>query len=219
MKPTGRVMTSQPNQTGKPAEEQINPTLKLVLEIGPIILFILSYNFGDRLIEAFNLGEPFSRPIFLATAVIMVATLISIAVSWSVTRTLPAMPIVTAVVVSIFGGLTLYLQDDTFIKLKPTIINTLFGVTLIAGMLMGRSFLKVVMGPAFELDQEGWNKLTWRWGFFFLFLAVVNEVVWRNFSEAFWVGFKFWGMTGLTMAFVACQLPMMMKHSPNQQED
>ena len=219
MTQTGPLMTSQPDQHDPAEEKKINPTLKLGLEMGPIILFILSYNFGDRLIEAFNLGEPFTKPIFLATTVIMLATLISIVVSWSVTQNLPAMPIVTAVVVSIFGGLTLYLQDDTFIKLKPTIINTLFGVTLISGMLMGRSFLKVVMGPAFELDQEGWNKLTWRWGFFFLFLAVVNEIVWRNFSEAFWVGFKFWGITGLTMAFVASQLPMMMKHATAEPED
>ena len=212
-------MTGQPEDTNTPVENQINPTLKMVLELGPIVLFVLSYNFGDRLIAAFDLGEPFSRPIFLATAVIMVSTLVAIAVSWNITRTLPAMPIVTAVVVSIFGGLTLYLQDDTFIKLKPTIINTLFGVTLIAGMLMGRSFLKIVMGPAFQLDEAGWNKLTWRWGFFFLVLAVVNEIVWRNFSEAFWVGFKFWGMTGLTMAFVASQLPMMMQHALEEESD
>lgn len=199
------------------SEKQINPTLKLVLEMGPIVLFVLSYNFGDRLIDALGLGEPFSRPIFLATAVIMVSTLIAIAISWGITRTLPAMPIVTAVVVSIFGGLTLYLQDDTFIKMKPTIVNTLFGVTLIAGMLFGRSFLRVVMGPAFQLDDDGWNKLTWRWGFFFLFLAVVNEIIWRNFSESFWVGFKFWGMTGLTMAFVATQIPLMMQHSTEEE--
>ncbi|NKB52287.1 MAG: septation protein A [Rhizobiaceae bacterium] len=212
-------MTPQPDPESPSEENPINPTLKLTLEMGPIILFVLSYNFGDRLISFFNLSDPFTKPIFLATAVIMVATLIAIAISWSVTRTLPAMPIVTAVVVSIFGGLTLYLQDDTFIKLKPTIINTLFGVTLISGMLMGKSFLKTVMGQAFQLDQEGWNKLTWRWGFFFLALAVVNEIVWRNFSEGFWVGFKFWGMTGLTMAFVASQLPMMMKHSTEPDED
>ena len=219
MTQTGPLMTPQPDQHDASQEKQINPTLKLFLEVGPIVLFVLSYNFGDRLIDAFDLGDPFTKPIFLAIAVIMVSTLVAIAISWSITRTLPVMPIVTAVVVSIFGGLTLYLQDDTFIKLKPTIINTLFGVTLIAGMLLGRSFLKVVMGPAFELDQEGWNKLTWRWGFFFLFLALVNEIVWRNFSEAFWVSFKFWGMTGLTMAFVASQLPMMMKHSTADQED
>ena len=211
-------MTLQPETNSDNSKEPINPGLKLALEIGPVVLFVLSYNFGDRLIEAFNLQEPFTKPIFVATAVIMVSTLISIAISWSVTRTLPAMPIVTAVVVSIFGGLTLYLQDDVFIKLKPTIVNTLFGVTLLVGMLMGRSFLKLVMGSAFQMDQEGWNKLTWRWGFFFLFLAVVNEIVWRNFSESFWVGFKFWGMTGLTMAFVASQLPMMMRHSTEDQD-
>ena len=200
-------------ETDSKSKEQINPALKMALEIGPVILFVLSYNFGDRLIDLFDLQEPFSKPIFLATAVIMVSTLIAIAVSWTITRTLPAMPIVTAVVVSIFGGLTLYLQDDTFIKLKPTIINTLFGATLISGMLFGKSFLRMVMDSAFQLDDEGWRKLTWRWGFFFLFLAVVNEIVWRNFSEGFWVSFKFWGMTGLTMAFVASQMPLMMKHS------
>ena len=199
-------------------DKRINPALKTGLEIGPVILFVLSYNFGDRLIAFFHLGEPFSKPIFLATAVIMVTTLIAIAVSWIVTRTLPAMPIVTAVVVSIFGGLTLYLQDDTFIKLKPTIINTLFGITLIAGMMMGKSFLRVVMGSAFQMDDDGWAKLTWRWGFFFLVLAIVNEIVWRNFSESFWVGFKFWGMTGLTMLFVMSQMPLMMKHGTEEKD-
>lgn len=197
----------------QPEGERINPGLKLALEMGPVILFILSYNFGDRLIEAFSLSAPFDKPIFLATAVIMVSTLIAITASWLITKTLPAMPIVTAVVVSIFGGLTLYLQDDTFIKLKPTIVNTLFGMTLIGGMVFGKSFLKLVMNAAFQLDDEGWNKLTWRWGFFFLFLAVVNEIVWRNFSEGFWVGFKFWGMTGLTMLFVVSQMPLMMRHA------
>jgi len=209
----GLPMTPMPDHANDSTDKQINPALKLALETGPIILFVLSYNFGDRLISIFDLGEPFTRPIFVATAVIMVATLIAIAVSWSVTRTLPAMPIVTAVVVSIFGGLTLYLQDDTFIKLKPTIINTMFGSVLIGGMLFGRSFLRLVMGSAFQLDDQGWNKLTWRWGGFFFFLALVNEIAWRNFSEGFWVGFKFWGMTGLTMVFVASQIPMLMKHS------
>ncbi|MGI9366177.1 MAG: septation protein A [Rhizobiaceae bacterium] len=207
------------SQSADAAQKEINPSLKLALEIGPVVLFVLSYNFGDRLISLFNLGDPFSKPIFLATAVIMVSTLIAIALSWSITRTLPIMPIVTAVVVSIFGGLTLYLQDDLFIKLKPTIINTMFGTILIGGMIFGRSFLKTVMGPAFQLDEEGWNKLTWRWGLFFLVLAVVNEIVWRNFSESFWVGFKFWGMTGLTMAFVASQIPMMMQHSTEEEPD
>ena len=87
-------------------------------------------------------------------------------------------------------------------------------------MFFGRSFLRIVMGPAFQLDDEGWNKLTWRWGFFFLFLAVVNEIVWRNFSEGFWVGFKFWGMTGLSFLFVLTQVPLMNKHAlPDEDEE
>lgn len=200
-------------------EIKINPALKFALEMGPIAFFVLAYNQGDRLIGYLNLPETLQKPIFLATAVIMVATLISIAVSWFVTRTLPAMPMVTAVVVSVFGGLTLYLQDDTFIKLKPTIINCLFGFTLLGGLAFGKSFLRTVFGTAFELDEEGWMKLTLRWGIFFLVLAAVNEIVWRNFSEGFWVGFKFWGMTGLSMLFVLSQMPLMMRHAPQEQKD
>ncbi|MEL6750900.1 MAG: septation protein A [Pseudomonadota bacterium] len=197
----------------------INPTLKLVLELGPVALFVLAYNFGDRLVGPLGLTGIWEKPIFLATGVIMVSTLVAIAISWALTRTLPAMPMVTAVVVSVFGGLTLYLQDDTFIKLKPTIVNTLFGVTLLAGMAFGRSFLKLVMDSAFKMTDEGWNKLTWRWGFFFLVLAVVNEVVWRNFSEEFWVGFKLWGMTGLTFLFVISQTPLMMRHAVEEKDE
>ena len=156
------------------------------------------------------------RPIFLATAVFMAAMVVSLAVSWVLTRSLPVMPVVTLIVVLIFGGLTLYFQNDTFIKMKPTIVNTLFGATLLGGLLFGKALLKVMMGPAFAIDDEGWFKLSLRWGLFFLFLAVVNEIVWRNFSESFWVGFKFWGMTGLTFLFVASQMPMIMRHSLEQ---
>lgn len=191
----------------------INPTLKLALELGPVAFFVLTYNFGDRFAALLGLTGIWEKPIFLATAVIMVATVVAIAISWLLTRTLPAMPLVTVVVVSVFGGLTLYLQDDLFIKLKPTIVNTLFGVTLLGGMMFGKSLLRVVLNSSFTMDDEGWAKLTWRWGFFFLVLAVVNEVVWRNFSESFWVGFKLWGMTGLTFLFVASQAPLMMRHS------
>lgn len=201
-----------------PDKAKVKPGLKLALEMGPIVAFVLSYNFGDRLIGAFGIEGVLAKPIFLATAVIMVATAVSITCSWLLTRTLPAMPLVTLVIVTIFGGLTLYLQDDTFIKLKPTIINTLFGVTLLTGLLFGRSFLQIVMDAAFQLDDEGWKKLTLRWGVFFLFLAVVNEIVWRNFSEGFWVGFKFWGMTGLTMIFVMSQVPLMMRHELKREE-
>src|SRR5690606_2553108 len=124
----------------------------------------------------------FGGPIFVATGLFMIATAVALAVSWSLTRTLPMMPLVSGVVVFVFGGLTLWLQDDVFIKMKPTIINTLFAAVLLGGLWFGKSLLGYVFDSAFNLDAEGWRKLTLRWGLFFLFLAVVNEIVWRSFS-------------------------------------
>jgi intracellular septation protein len=115
--------------------------------------------------------------------------------------------------VFVFGGLTLWLQDATFIKMKPTIVNTLFGGVLLGGLVFGRSLLGYVFESAFKLDAEGWRKLTLRWGVFFLFLAVVNEIVWRNFSEATWVAFKVWGIMPITIAFTLSQMPLIMRHS------
>ena len=201
------------------AENNVNPTLKLALEMGPIVLFVLAYSQGARIAEFLGITGVLEKPIFLATAVIMVATAVSIGLSLMLIKSVPAMPIVTLVVVTIFGGLTLYFQDETFIKMKPTIINSLFGVVLLAGLAFRKNFLKTVMGMAFPIDDHGWKKLATRWGIFFLFLAVVNEIVWRNFSEGFWVGFKFWGMTGLTFAFVASQMPMIMRHSTEEPEE
>ena len=194
-------------------DKQVSPGLKLLLELGPVACFVVAYNFGERLGLVGMMPQGLQEPIFLATVVMMITTPIAIAYSWMLTRTLPAMPIVTLVIITIFGGLTLYLQDDLFIKLKPTIINCLFGVTLLIGLAFGKSFLQTIMGTAFQMDEEGWRKLTLRWGLFFLFLAVVNEIVWRNFSEGFWVGFKFWGMTGLTMVFVLTQAPLLSRHT------
>ncbi len=205
--------------TDTASAEKINPTLKMALELGPVILFVLAYSQGDRIAETFGLTGILAKPIFLATAVIMAATALSIFLSWMLTRSVPAMPIVTLVVVTLFGSLTLYFQDETFIKMKPTIINTIFGLVLLIGLMFGRSFLKTVMGMAFPIDDEGWKILTLRWGLFFLFLALVNEIVWRNTSESFWVGFKFWGMTGLTFMFVLSQMPLIMRHSTQEVEE
>lgn len=201
------------------AETKVSPGLKLALELGPVALFVLSYNQGERLVGLFSLPEILQKPIFLATAVFMVAMVVALALSWLLTRSLPVMPMVTLVVVLVFGGLTLWLQDDLFIKVKPTIVNVLFGATLLIGLAFGKSLLKLVMGPAFEIDDEGWTKLTLRWGLFFLFLAIVNEVVWRNFSESFWVGFKFWGMTSLSFLFVLSQMPLLMRHSTAEESE
>ena len=196
----------------------VPPGLKMALELGPVVLFIIAYNFGQRFIDSYGITGVLDKPIFLATVVLMIATPISIFLSWLFMRSLPAMPIVTLIVVTIFGGLTLYFQNDTFIKLKPTIINCLFGAVLIGGLALGHTLIKFVLGPAFNLDDEGWRKLTLRWGLFFFFLALVNEVVWRNFSESFWVGFKLWGMSGLSFLFIMSQIPMIMKHTLDEEE-
>jgi len=191
---------------------KINPILKLALELGPLVLFFFVNARGEALIERFGMQELFPEPIFLATGVFMVAMLISLAVSWVLTRHLAVMPLITGVVVLVMGGLTLWLQDDIFIKVKPTIVNTFFGVVLLLGLMFGRSLLAYVFDAAFSLDAEGWRKLTLRWGVFFLFLAVVNEVVWRTQTTDFWVAFKVWGIMPITMIFAMAQLPLMQRH-------
>ena len=181
-----------------PARPQLNPMLKLVLDIGPLVLFFTAnLRFG----------------IFTATAAFMVAVLIALAVAYAKTRRIEVMPLVTAVIVVIFGGLTLILHNDTFIKLKPTIIYALFGGTLVAGLLFGKSFLGVLFDSVFNLTDEGWRKLTWRWAFFFFVLAVLNEIVWRNFSTDFWVSFKLFGVVPLTFLFGALQYPLLTKYA------
>ncbi|MEO0547773.1 MAG: septation protein A [Pseudomonadota bacterium] len=194
-------------------EKHISPGLKLVLEVGPVVLFVLAYNFGAPYAVMLGLPEAVQKPIFLGTLVLMILTPLSIAVSWFITRTVPAMPVVTLVIVMVFGAIAIYTQDAFYKKVQPTIVNLLFSSLLLGGLLFGKSVLRMVMDTAFDLDDEGWAKLTWRWGVFFLFMAGVNEVVWRNFSEEFWVSFKLWGMSGLTMAFVISQMPVMMKHA------
>jgi intracellular septation protein len=124
-------------------------------------------------------------------------------------KRIAVMPLVTGVLVLIFGGLTLYFHDDTFIKLKPTIINAMFGSVLLGGLVFGQSLLRYVFGDVYKLKPKGWTILTWRWGLFFFALAVVNEVVWRTQSTDFWVAFKVWANMPLTVIFAAFQLPVL----------
>lgn len=196
-----------------PKKREINPLLKLALELGPLLVFFFANARGEALVARFPALGEFGGPIFLATGLFMVATGIALAVSWLLTRTLPMMPLVSGVVVFVFGALTLWLQDDVFIKMKPTIVNTLFGAVLLGGLLFGKSLLGYVFDSAFRLDAEGWKKLTFRWGLFFLFLAVVNEIVWRSFSTDAWVAFKVWGIMPITLVFTFSQMPLIMRHS------
>ena len=194
-------------------KESVNPLLKLVLELGPLMVFFFANARGAWLVQKFPVLAELGGPIFVATGLFMAATAIALIASWLLLRTLPIMPMVSGVVVFIFGALTLYLQDDIFIKMKPTIVNTLFGGVLLGGLLFGKSLLGYVFDSAFKLDAEGWRKLTLRWGLFFLFLAVANEVVWRNFSTDAWVTFKVWGIMPITLLFTFSQMPLILRHS------
>ena len=197
----------------------INPELKMSLELGPLVVFVFANSRGEWLAEKFPALAELGGPIFIATALFMAATSISLAVSWVLTRTIPIMPLITGVIVLIFGALTLWLQDETFIKMKPTIVNTLFGSTLLIGYLFGKSFLRYAFDAAFNLDDEGWKKLTIRWGIFFFFLAAINEFVWRNFSTDFWVAFKVWGVMPISMIFMVFQMRVVMQHSLDNDTD
>jgi intracellular septation protein len=144
----------------------------------------------------------------------MLATLAALLASWRLLGRVTAVPLLTAILVVVFGGLTFYLDDPSFIKLKPTIINLLFAGVLVVGLLTDRPLLKVLLGEAFRLTEEGWRKLTVRWALFFFALAILNEVVWRNFSESAWVNFKVFGIVPLTILFALAQLPLLKRYEP-----
>ncbi|AYD02867.1 septation protein A [Neorhizobium sp. NCHU2750] len=194
-------------------EEKQNPGLKMALELGPLLVFFFGNLRGEWLVGKFPALSAIGGPLLVATALFMVATVIALIVSKIVFKHLPIMPFVSGVVVLIFGSLSIWLQDDTFIKMKPTIVNTLFGVVLLGGLVFGKSLLGYVFNAAFQLDEEGWKKLTLRWGIFFLILAVMNEVVWRNFSDEVWVNFKVWGTMPITILFTLSQMPLIMRHT------
>ncbi len=211
------ILERDPADPQKAKKETLNPLLKLVLELGPLMVFFFANARGEWLAQKFPVLAELGEPIFIATGLFMAATVISLAVSWLLVRRLPIMPLVSGIVVLIFGALTLYLHNDVFIKMKPTIINTLFGAILLGGLAFGKPLLGYVFDEAFRLDAEGWRKLTLRWGLFFLFLAVLNEVVWRNFSTDFWVAFKVWATMPITILFTISQMPLIMRHSLEEQ--
>jgi intracellular septation protein len=199
------VAVDQPHKTaaGSAATEPSVP-MKLAIELGPLLLF-----FGANALWG----------IYVATAVFMVATVISLAVAGLRYHKLPVMPLVSGAIVLAFGGLTLYLRDETFIKLKPTIVYTTFALLLSAGLLLKKPLLELLFGPVFKLTEEGWQKLTARWIVFFIVMAVLNELVWRNFSTDFWVSFKAFGFLPLTFLFAVAQVPLMQRYALPEAED
>lgn len=199
-------------QTPEAPEVEPGQFLKLALELGPLAVFFFANARGDKVAEWLPVFASM-EPIFIATACFMIATIISLVISRMKFGKLPVMPLISGIVVFVFGGLTLYLQDDTFIKMKPTIVNSLFGSILLIGLLFGKSLLGYVFESVFQLNAEGWRILTLRWGVFFFVLAIINEVVWRNFSTDMWVNFKVFGVMPLTMIFGAFQMPLLTKYA------
>lgn len=195
---TGSEMANE--ASGKP---EVHPhavkgqILKLLVEVGPLAVFFLTNA---------------KAGIYWGTGIFMVATVISLVVSRVLFGRLPVMPLVSGVCVMVFGGLTLWLQDDHFIKIKPTIVNALFAAALFAGLLAGQSLLRIVFGEVFRLTDEGWRKLTLRWACFFVCLAVLNEIVWRTVSTDTWVTFKVFAVMPLTMAFALAQIGLLRHH-------
>jgi intracellular septation protein len=200
-----------------PKKKELNPLLKLSLELGPLGVFFLGNAYGATLARIFPPLSALGGRLFIATALFIVATVVALVASFALTRRLPIMPVVTGIVVLVFGGLTLALQDEVFIKMKPTIVNILFGATLLGGLLFGRPLLGYVFDTVFKLDDEGWRKLTFRWGLFFFFLAAANEIVWRNFSDDAWVNFKVFGIMPLTVIFTLTQMPLIQRHSISEE--
>ena len=191
-------MTLQPEANAKPEKDsEQSVAAKLLIELGPLLVFF---------------GVNAAYGIFAGTGAFMAATVLSLSLAWWLYHKVPVMPLVSAVIVLAFGGLTLYLQDDTFIKLKPTIVYTMFAILLLVGLFARKPVLALLFGPVFNLTDEGWRKLTLRWAVFFIAMAVLNEYVWRNYSTDTWVSFKAFGFLPITFLFAMAQVPLMQRH-------
>ena len=170
--------------------------IKLFFEVIPLVVFFLINSYYG---------------IYKATLYFMITSIITIPIAWYIDRKIPWMPIVTGAFILFFGGLTLFFHDENFIKFKPTIINITFASILLIGLKYNKLFLRMAMSKAFQLQDNTWKKLTVRWSLFFIFLAIVNELIWRTQSTDFWVSFKVFGILPLTLVFAMFQLPLITK--------
>ena len=174
--------------------------LKFITDFGPLLIFFtIYYKSGNN----------------LSTAIppLIISTLIAVAIMYFVEKKIPYVPLIGAIVISLFGGLTLYFDNPIFIYMKPTIVNIIFaGILIVSNIYFNKNFLKLFLQTAFQLNDEGWKILNFRWAYFFIFLAILNEIVWRTQPETTWVNFKVWGMLPITIIFTAMQLPLINKY-------
>ena len=174
--------------------------LKFAADFGPLfIFFVIYYKSGNNLA--------------VAIPPLIISTIIAVIVIYLLEKKIPYVPLLGGIIISFFGGLTLYFNNPVFLYMKPTIINVIFALVLIVGKsFFQKNFIKLFFKSAFQLNDEGWNKLNNRWVYFFIFLAILNEMVWRTQPETTWVNFKVWGILPLTFIFTAFQLPIINKH-------
>ena len=179
--------------------------LKFITDFGPLLIFFTIYYKSGNSLKA-------------AIPPLIISTLIAVAIMYFVEKKVPFVPLIGAVVISLFGGLTLYFNNPIFIYMKPTIVNIIFAaILIISKTYFNKNFLKLFLQTAFQLNEEGWNKLNFRWAYFFIFLAILNEIVWRTQPETTWVNFKVWGMLPITIIFTAMQLPLINKYKGQRQ--
>ena len=179
--------------------------VKFITDFGPLLIFFTVYYKNDK-----NLVE--------AIPVLVIATLIAVIIMYILEKKIPYVPLVGAILISIFGGLTIYFNNPYFIFIKPTVINILFAIGLLLGKItFNKNFLKIFFERSFKLEDAGWNKLMYRWVFFFIFLAMLNEIIWRTQTEEIWVNFKVWGILPLTFIFTAFQIPLIQKYKKNEE--
>lgn len=185
-------------------KKELPQGLKMALDFAPLAAFFVTYKLGGM---------------YWATGVLMGLTLVTLVMSYVMTGKFAKFPLYSALLVGVLGGLTLYFQDGTFVKMKPTAVNLLFAAVLGGGLYFNRIFLKDLLGSTMELPDAAWRQLTLRWAGFFVALAVLNEFVWRSMSEEAWVNFKVFGLLGLTIVFAAANTPFMMKHMTEKHDD
>ena len=174
--------------------------LKFITDFGPLLIFfIIYYRTGNNLLTAI---PP-----------LVVATILAVAITYFVEKKIPYVPLIGGIVITLFGGLTLYFNNPIFIYMKPTIVNIIFAsVLIISKVFFQKNFLKLFLQTAFQLNEIGWDKLNFRWAYFFIFLAILNEIVWRTQPETTWVNFKVWGILPITFIFTASQVPLINKY-------
>jgi len=183
----------------------------LLTDFGPVFLVMIVYNVWNRIEQ--------TEALFVATAVLIGATLLSLVWSLFKDKRVPYIAIAAAFFVSLFGGATLISGDPIYVKIKPTFMNLLYAVIVLGGLVFGKNIWKMVFSHAFQLPNQVWTHLALRWGFFFVFLALLNEFVWRNFSEAFWANFKFFGVLPITLAFALAKIPITLRWHNKSEED